>query len=172
MNVGAVSSGFSETIRVQPVNGRLFADAEFQPGHENVALIGHALWATRYGGAPILGRTIVLDDRPYTVVGVMPSGFMFPTVQQQMWVPMPLTAADRENRSGHTLLAVARVRDGIAVAAADRELHDVAATLRREFPEKKEWGVTVIPAREAIVGKTSLVVAYAEMASKTPAVAA
>ena len=155
VNVGAVSSGFGETIRVQPVNGRLFADAEFQPGHEHVALIGHALWATRYGGAPILGRTIVLDDRPYTVVGVMPSGFMFPTVQQQVWVPMPLTAADRENRSGHALLAVARVRDGIAVAAADRELHDVAATLRREFPEKKEWGVTVIPAREAIVGKTT-----------------
>ena len=154
VNVGAVSSGFSETIRVQPVNGRLFADAEFQPGHENVALIGHALWATRYGGAPILGRTIVLDDRPYTIVGVMPSGFMFPTVQQQMWVPMPLTASDRENRSGHSLFAVARVRDGIAVAAGDRELHDVAATLRREFPEKKEWGVTVIPAREAIVGKT------------------
>jgi predicted permease len=155
VNVGAVSSGFGETIRVQPVNGRLFADQEFQPGHENVALIGHALWATRYGGAPVLGRTIVLDDRPYTVVGVMPSGFMFPTAQQQVWVPMPLTAAERENRTGHTLFAVARVRDGIAVAAAERELHDVAATLRREFPEKKEWGVTVIPAREAIVGKTT-----------------
>jgi predicted permease len=155
VNVGAVSHGFGETIRMQPVTGRLFAAEEFQPGHENVALVGHALWSTRYGGAPILGRTIVLDDRPYTVVGVMPSGFMFPTPQQQVWVPMPMTAADRENRTGHSLLAVARVRDGIAVATADRELHDVAATLRREFPEKKEWGVTVIPAREALVGKTT-----------------
>ena len=155
VNVGAVSHGFGETIRVQPASGRLFADEEFQPGHENVALIGHALWSTRYGGAPILGRTIVLDDRPYTVVGVMPSGFMFPTAAGQVWVPMPMTAAERENRTGHTLFAVARVRDGISVAAADRELHDVAATLRREFPEKKEWGVTVIPAREAIVGKTT-----------------
>lgn len=155
VNVGAVSHGFGETIRTQPVTGRLFAGEEFQPGHENVALVSHALWSTRYSGAPILGRTIVLDDRPYTVVGVMPSGFMFPTPQQQVWVPMPMNAADRENRTGHSLLAVARVRDGIAVATADRELHDVAATLRREFPEKKEWGVTVIPAREALVGKTT-----------------
>jgi putative ABC transport system permease protein len=155
VNVGAVSSGFGETIRVQPVSGRVFTDEEFQPGHDSVALIGHALWTTRYGRAPMLGRTIRLDDRAYTVVGVMPSGFMFPTAQPQIWVPMPLTAGDRENRTGHALFAVARVRDGIAVATADRELHEVAATLRREFPEKKEWGVTVTPAREAIVGKTT-----------------
>jgi putative ABC transport system permease protein len=155
VDVGAVSHGFGETIRVQPANGRLFADEEFQPGHENVAVISHALWSTRYGGAPILGRTLVLDDRPYTVVGVMPSRFMFPTASQQVWVPMPMTAAERENRTGHMLFAVARVRDGISIAAADRELHDVAATLRREFPEKREWGVTVIPAREAIVGRTT-----------------
>src|SRR6185503_8557032 len=146
---------FAETIRAQPVEGRLLADDDFQSGRENVALIGHALWTTRYGGAPVLGRTIVLDDRPYTIVGVMPTGFMFPTPLQQMWVPMPLTPADRENRTGHSLLAVARVRDGVPVTAADRELHDVAATLRREFPEKKEWGVTVIPARDAMVGKTT-----------------
>jgi predicted permease len=157
VNVGAVTHGFGETVRVQPVIGRMFAEEEFEPGHENVALLGHALWSTRYGGAPILDRTIMLDDRPYIVIGVMPSGFMFPTPQQQVWVPMPMTAAERENRSGHTLFAVARVRNGIAVATAERELRDVAATLRREFPEKKEWGVTVIPAREAMVGKTTTV---------------
>ena len=157
VNVGAVSGGFADTIRVQPVVGRLFTDDEFQPGRQDAAVIGHALWMTRYGGAPILGRTIVLDDRPYTIVGVMPAGFLFPTPLQQVWVPMPLTAADRENRTGHTLFAVARVRDGVPIAVADRELHDVAATLRREFPEKKDWGVTVIPAREAMVGKTTAV---------------
>ena len=155
VNVGAVSSGFGETIRVQPATGRVFAAEDFQPGRDGVALIGHALWTTRYGGAPMLGRTIRLDDRAYSVVGVMPSGFMFPSAQEQVWVPMPLTAGDRANRTGHGLFAVARVRDGIAVGVADRELHEVAATLRRELPEKREWGVTVIPAREAIVGKTT-----------------
>jgi putative ABC transport system permease protein len=156
--VGAVSSGFAPTVGVQPAAGRLFAAEEFQPGRENVALLGHALWITRYGGAPIVGRSIVLDDREYTVVGVMPPGFMFPQTDQQIWVPLPMTAADRENRTGHTLAAAARIRDGISPAAATRELHAVAETLRSEFPaSNKEWDVTVVPAREALVGKTTTV---------------
>jgi len=158
IGVGAVSHGFGHTIGVQPVIGRLFADDEFQPGHERVAIISHGLWSTRYGRAPVLGRSIVLDDRPYTVVGVMPTGFMFPSPQQAIWIPLPMTAADRENRTGHGLFAAARVRDGVSIATADRELHDIAETLRREFPaSNKEWSVTVIPVREAMVGKTTAV---------------
>jgi putative ABC transport system permease protein len=156
--VGAVTHGFGATIGVHPIVGRLFADEEFRPGNDNVALIGHALWVSRYGGGPVVGRSMVLDDRPYTIIGVMPPGFLFPEPRDQLWVPMPMTAADRENLSGHTLTTVARVRDGISTAAAARELHVIAEALRREFPaDKKEWDVTVIPAREALVGKTTTV---------------
>jgi putative ABC transport system permease protein len=156
VNVGAVSRGFAGTIGVRPVAGRLFADEEFEPGRERVAVISHALWVMRYGGAPIDGRTLVLDDRPHTIVGVMPAGFMFPTPQQQIWVPLLMTAADRENRTGHTLFAVARVRDGLTVDAARRELLDIAETLRREFPaSNREWSVTVTPARRAMIGETT-----------------
>jgi putative ABC transport system permease protein len=156
--VGAVSHGFAPTVGVQPVAGRPFAAEEFRPGHENVAIIGHALWMTRYGGTPVIGRSIVLDDRSYTVVGVMPAGFMFPQPGQQLWVPLPMTAADRENRSGHGLFAVARVRAGIPIAAAARELHTIAETLRHEFPSSnRDWDVTVIGAREAMVGRTTAV---------------
>jgi putative ABC transport system permease protein len=67
-----------------------------------------------------------------------------------------MTAADRENRTGHGLFAVARVRDGVSIAAASRELHDIAETLRAEFPDSnKDMNVTVVPAREAMVGKTT-----------------
>lgn len=160
VNVGAVSHGFAATIGVQPVAGRLFGDEEFEPGRERVAIISHALWTSRYGSAPIDGRSIMLDDQPYTIVGVMPAGFLFPTPQQQIWVPMPMTPADRENRTGHGLFVVARVRDGVSIAAAARELHDIAATLRREFPaSNREWDVTVVPAREALIGQTSRVLA-------------
>ncbi len=160
VNIGAVTRGFAATIGVQPAAGRLFADGEFEPGGERVALISHALWTARYGAAPVDGRTIVLDDVPYTVVGVMPKGFLFPTAQQQIWVPLPMTAADRENRTGHGLFAVARVRDGIALAVAERELHDVAAQLRREFPVSNgEWDITVTPARDAMIGPTTGVLA-------------
>jgi putative ABC transport system permease protein len=156
VNVGAVSSGFERTVQVEPAEGRLFAADEFQPGRENVAIISHAIWSSRYGGGSVIGRAIVLDDRPYTVIGVMPRGFMFPTPQQQIWIPLPVTAADRENRTGHSLFAVARVRDGVSISAASHELHDVAETLRGEFPESnKDWSVNVVPAREAMVGKTT-----------------
>jgi putative ABC transport system permease protein len=156
VNVGAVSHGFAATILRQPLTGRFFADAEFTPGQERVALIGHDLWSTRYGRAPVEGRAIVLDDQPYTIIGVMPAGFLFPTPRQQIWVPLPMTAADRANRTGHTLFVVARARDGVPLEVASRELHDIAAALRREFPESnREWGVTVTPAREAMVGETS-----------------
>ncbi|HYM22252.1 MAG TPA: ABC transporter permease [Vicinamibacterales bacterium] len=154
--VGAVSRGFAPTVGVQPETGRLFADDEFEPGRENIALISHSLWVERYGGGAVLGRSIVLDDRPYTIVGVMPPQFLFPAPAMQLWVPFPLTAADRENRTGHTLAAVARMRDGVTVATASRELHAIAETLRRDFPaSNKEWGITVTPAREALVGQTS-----------------
>ena len=160
VNVGAVSRGFAATVGVPPNVGRTFADEEFEPGRERVAIISHALWTTRYGGAPVDGRTIVLDDRPYTIVGVMPPGFLFPTAEVAIWVPLPLTAADRENRTGHGLRAVARVRDGVTIAAAAAELHDIAAQLRREFPDSnREWDLTVTPAREALVGNTTPVLA-------------
>src|SRR5258708_38184482 len=70
--VGAVSRGFGGTAGVQPVAGRLFAADEFQPGHEMVALISHALWATRYGGAAVGGRPMALCAKPYTIVAGMP----------------------------------------------------------------------------------------------------
>jgi putative ABC transport system permease protein len=160
VNVGAVTRGFADTVGVQPISGRMFSEGEFQPGAERVAIISHALWTTRFGRGAIDGRSIVLDDQPYTIVGVMPAGFLFPTPQQQIWVPLPLTPADRENRTGHGLYAVARVRDGVTIAAARRELDDVATQLQREYPDSnREWGITVIPARAAMVGETGTVLA-------------
>ncbi|HMD34770.1 MAG TPA: ABC transporter permease [Vicinamibacterales bacterium] len=156
ITVGAVSKGFGGTVGVQPVVGRMFALDEFEPGHEQVVLIGHALWTTRYGREAVLGRSMVLDDKPYTIVGVMPPRFLFPDPGAEVWVPFPMTAAERENRTGHTLQVVARVRDGVTIQAATTELRAVADQLRRDFPgSNKDWGVTVTSARLALVGKTS-----------------
>ena len=102
----------------------------------------------------------MLDDHPYTVVGVMPAGFMFPSPLVDAWVPLPMTAADRENRTGHGLAVVARLRDSVTVSAGARDLHAVADALRRGYPSSnKDWDVTVVPARAAMVGQTTTVVA-------------
>ena len=152
----AVSDGFDATVAVRPILGRLFTPDEYAPGHDGVALLGHALWMTRYDGDPaILGRSITLDDRPYAVVGVMPAGFLFPEPTFDLWVPMPMGAAEREDRSGHMLLAVGRLRDGVTFGAAEQEMHDIAAALRGEYPASNtDWDVTVRSARDALVGDT------------------
>ena len=158
VGVAAVSRGFAPTVGVSPAIGRLFRDDEFQSGRAAVALLSHALWTSRYGQANVLGRRLVLDDVPYTIVGVLPPAFMFPNPAARVWVPLPMTEADRENRTGHTLFAMARLRDGVSVPAGARELHAVAAALQREYPaSNKEWDVTVQPARDALVGKTGQV---------------
>src|SRR5439155_11608500 len=79
VTVGAVSADFAATAGVQPAAGRQFRRDEFDPAHQDVAILGHALWISRYGGDPaIVGRAITLDDRPYTVIGVMAARFLFP----------------------------------------------------------------------------------------------
>jgi predicted permease len=163
LSIAAVSAGFAPTIGVQAVAGRLFTGDQFQAGRENVVIISHALWVGRYAGDPgAIGRQIVLDDHPYTIVGVMPAGFMLPSPLVDAWVPLPMTAADRENRTGHGLAVVARLRDHVTFEAAARDLHAIAGDLRREYPDSnKEWDVTVVPARTAMVGPTTTVVAAA-----------
>jgi len=157
VSVAAVSNGFAETVGRSPLLGRHFTPGEFEPGRGNVVLIGYGLWRRRYGADPsILGRSIVLDDRSYTVVGVMPPGFLFPSPQDAVWTPLPLTADLRDNRTGHQWFVMARVRDDVSMIAASRELHDVAADLRREYPASNgEWGVMLTPARQSMVGDTA-----------------
>ena len=152
----AVSADFAATARVSPAIGRMFDAGAFAPGHDDQVLLGHALWLSRYGGdSAVVGKAITLDDRPYTVVGVMPPGFLFPDPGFDLWVPLPLTAADRENRTGHQWVAVGRLRDGVSLAAATRELHDVADVLRRAYPaSNRDWDVNLQSARDALVGDT------------------
>jgi len=161
VSVAAVSEGFAPTVEVSPTIGRMFSPSEFQPGRDDVAMIGYGLWSARFGrDARVVGRKIVLDDRPYTVIGVMPAGFLFPAPGPELWTPLPMTAADRENRSGKGLGVVARLRDGVSIAAAERELHGIAEVLKHDYPKTNgAFGITVQPAREALVGDTSKVLA-------------
>jgi hypothetical protein len=75
----AVTSPMLSMLGVTPERGRLFAAGEEKPGADQVAILSDALWARQFGRAPdIVGRTIALDDRQYTVIGVLPSSFYFP----------------------------------------------------------------------------------------------
>ncbi len=118
-------------LGVSPLVGRAFAAEEFQPGHDQVALISHRLWQSRFGADPqIIGQAITLDQRSYTVVGVTPPRFdFFP--EADLLTPLALTAKDISNPD-YSLRVVARLRPGLTLAQARQGLEGIARRLAEQ----------------------------------------
>lgn len=120
-----VSSSAFALMGVQPQLGRTFTAAEDEPGH-HVVVISDALWARRFGrDSRVVGQLMRLNGQPYEIIGVMPESFRFVQARQALWVPIQLTAQDRE-RSSHSFHAAARLRDGVSFDAARAELTALA----------------------------------------------
>ena len=150
-----VSMDMLPLFGVQPLMGRFFNADEMQPGHDQVAILGHRLWQTRYGADPaILGKTIHLDEKPYTIVGVMPARFRF-TWDQEMgvFVPLALTPEELSEKGRATsrdLETQARLQPGLTVDRAQAAVDTLAANLAVEHPEaNKGWGFKVEPLHAA-----------------------
>jgi predicted permease len=133
----SVTSGFFETLGVRPLLGRTFRAEESRPDRSRVVLLSHALWRQRFGGDPgVLGRTVTLDGRSYTVVGVMPPGFDYPA-RRELWTPIPEDEdfTSEENRRGEYLAVIGRLRPGATLDQAAADLAALAGRLAREHPE-------------------------------------
>src|SRR3984885_6140454 len=140
---------------IQPFMGRLFTPEEMHHGHQQVAIIGHRLWQERYGADPgILGRTIDLDEKRYTIVGVMPARFRF-TWDQEMDVFVPLALTPDELReaaraTSRDLQAQGRLQPGVSVKQAQSAMDTLAANLATQYPDAdKGWGIKVEPMHAA-----------------------
>jgi putative ABC transport system permease protein len=140
---------------IQPLLGRLFTPDEMEPGHDQVAVIGHRLWQERYGADPgILGKTIDLDQRRYTIAGVMPANFRF-TWDQEMdvFVPLALTPDERSEAARATsrdLQAQGRLQPGVSIKQAQSAMDTLAANLEAQYPQaNKGWGIKVEPLHAA-----------------------
>ena len=149
-----VSADLLPMYGVQPLLGRFFSADEAQSGHEQVAVLGHRLWQMRYGSDPaILGKDIDLDEKRYTVVGVMPASFRF-TWDEEVDVLVPLalsaddlSAAGRKNRGLETL---ARLKPGVSVPQAQAAMDTLARHLEQEYPDADQgWGIKVEPLHDA-----------------------
>ena len=132
--VGAalVSEDFFRVMQVPPALGRAFRGDEWKPGGPKVAILSDALWRRRFGAdSRIVGRTATVDGERYEIVGVMPPGFDFPDVE--VWAPFtfPPDVATREERA---LGAVARLRDGMSLNAAQAQLDAFNARLEGAYP--------------------------------------
>ncbi len=150
--VGIVTPQMFSLFRVNPIIGRTFTDEETLPGRFRVAVLGHSLWQTRFGSDPnVLGRTIQLNGRAYTIIGVMSAGFSFPE-RAMLWRPLPIdpTALDR---GPHYLRVVGRLKAGVTHDQAQAEMSALAARLSQQHPEKTSGhGVKLDSLTDVLVG--------------------
>src|SRR5580700_1123636 len=115
LQAAGVSAGFFETLGVKPAVGRAFLPADEQTGWPQSAILGDGLWRRRFGGdLSVLGKTINLDGKGMTIVGVMPPGFDFPT-GAQIWQPLPFGYVELQVRRFHFLRVIGRLKPGITL---------------------------------------------------------
>jgi predicted permease len=148
-------------IGLEPEIGRVFADADDRPGAEAVVVLSHALWQRRYAGDPgALGRTLILNGTPQTIVGVMPADFRFPEPDVQLWVPLGLDPASPGGRGSHYLSMVGRLRPGVTLASARAEVGDLMERWSADPAVDHSWNAENHPAviqslRDQMVGDVS-----------------
>ncbi len=148
----ATTPGMLELLGVRPFVGTLYdlEAGEGLPGETSVYL-AHALWRRRFGGDPsIVGHTITLSERSWTVRGVMPPGFAFPDASSDFWAPLPRTSL-LPNRAAGFLTVLARLSPGQSLDAARAEISSVVAEIDRENGSPHR-AVAVRPLAEVVVG--------------------
>jgi putative ABC transport system permease protein len=149
-----VSASLFELLGVQPQLGRIFRSEEDQLGANGVVILSHGLWQRRFGGDPgIIGKPINLNGKSFTVVGVMPRTFQFPTRTDQFWIPMAFDAKEAKQRGNHYLEVIARMKSGVSLPQAQAEMTTIARRLQQQYPETNTGiGTAVTPLQEHLVG--------------------
>jgi len=149
INGTLTSTDLLSALGVSPISGRGFRPEDGRPGAEKVVLIGYGFWQRRFGGEPIVGRTIELDREPYTVIGVMAQEFGFPEFAQ-LWVPLRIDrAAAVAARGTHTYEVIGTLRPGVSQERARTNLATIARQLAQAYPvTNTDIGVFTEPLRE------------------------
>lgn len=130
-----VSANFFYVLGAAPALGRLFSSIEETPGSDQSVIVSHSFWQSRFAGDPqLLGKSVRLSGRNYTVVGIMPPDFNYP-VSMELWVPLALTPAEKSDRTQLSLEALARLKPGVTVAQASAALNTFSRSLSGLYPK-------------------------------------
>ncbi|HTB11691.1 MAG TPA: ABC transporter permease [Bryobacteraceae bacterium] len=153
-----VSQNFFQVLGVQPKLGRLFDDEESKWHGRPAVLLSENLWERRFASDPkIVGQTILLNDKPVTVIGVIPREFDFasifsPSSRIDLYEPFPLT--QETDRWGNTLSIVGRLKPGVTIESAQAEINVIVESLHREHPERgKDWGARLTALQDQVSGR-------------------
>jgi predicted permease len=142
-----VSPAFFDMLGVRAAIGRTFRPDEELPGRDRVVVLTDGFWRRRFGGDPgIVGRTVLIDGQPLSVVGVLPSGFYFLWPDTAVFVPMTIDGAFRGQRSAHSIVVLARLASGVTRSDADADLARVARNLEQAYPATNDgWSAQLVP---------------------------
>ena len=147
-----VSAPYFDVFGTKAALGRTFARDEDQRGKEKVAVLSHRLWLNLFGAdRAIVGRSILLNGDPYTVIGVLPGNSEFDRRAAELWIP--LAFPPQVARDYHYLGAVARLKPGVSLQQAQAEMSTIAEGIATRYPDvKKGWGATVDRYIDRLVG--------------------
>jgi putative ABC transport system permease protein len=147
-------------LGVNAFQGRTFDADDGKPGQPNVVVISYSLWQRRFGGAPVVGHAITLNNQENTIVGVLPAdvgwhiqkGSMI-SKAPEIWSPWQI-ADELRQRHGRFARAVGRLKPGVTLAQAQNEMNVIGARLEQQYPDfNTNWGVNVVPLRTQFTGE-------------------
>ncbi|HEX8072780.1 MAG TPA: ABC transporter permease [Pyrinomonadaceae bacterium] len=149
-----VTANFFPLLGARAALGRVFTTEEDRPDAAKVVVLSHGFWQSRYGGdAAVLGRNVLLNGEPHTVVGVMPADFQFERPDVQLWTPVAFTPEQLARRGLHYLEVLARLKPGVTVAQANADVQALMQRVAAAYPDDA-MGVSanVIPLHEQLAG--------------------
>ena len=159
LDIAFVTPEIFSLLNAKPLAGRTFLPEDGKQGAVPVVILNENLWRSRFNSNPsILGQSIILDKRPFTVVGIMPASFRYPrgVPNEDAWIPLvqdPLFGPWMQRPGGHWLRVVGRLKSGISRAQAQADMDTLSARLAKESPaENSGWTIHIEPYQEAIVG--------------------
>ncbi len=153
-----VSVEFFPLLGMTPLYGRVFTDAEMQPGQDREVILSYELWQKQFGGDPrAVGKSIMLDGNPYTVVGVMPPQQHLEFASNvSLWMPLAPTPKELAARDFHGTPVLARLLPGRTIVQAQAELDAIGARLAKSYPDAdKNWSFRVRSLQSDIVGDST-----------------
>jgi putative ABC transport system permease protein len=152
----AVTGNYFQALKVKPALGRVFLLENESPGRDQVALLSYGLWERRFGGDPgILNKTVTLDGKIFTILGVMSKDFNFPQAAD-VWMPINFDSSPgMKQRKAHFLRPIGRLKPGVTIAQAQADTDLVAQRLEQQYPNtNKGWNLRLVSLREQLVGET------------------
>jgi putative ABC transport system permease protein len=165
----SVTSNLLPLLGVKPALGRTFTSDEGQPGGNPVLVATHDLWRRRFASDPsVVGKTLILSGKSYTLVGVMPKGFQFYILSSRgfklpvsidCFTPLVIDGQMASLRGVHDFNVIGRLKEGITVKQAQRELDVISARLQQQYPDTNNGRkVRIVPLKDELFGNISLII--------------